>query len=158
AFHRRRGGARRGGAEGGPAVSIIVPAYNEEKRLGRCLRELQEHAAEQLGDDVEMIIVDDGSQDDTVVTARAQLERFPNSQLMCLPWHSGKGAAVRLGVTAARGDVIVFMDADLATDLKALSFALDALQNAEVAVGSRAVHGAVVTGHSRIRSFLHRAF
>lgn len=141
-----------------PAVSIIVPAYNEEKRLGKCLHELREHASEKLGDDVEMIIVDDGSEDDTVATARAQLQHFPHSQLLRLPWHTGKGAAVRLGVTAARGEVIVFMDADLATDLRALALALEALQTSEVAVGSRAVPGAVVTGHSRVRRTLHHAF
>ena len=155
-----REGTQTGDSNGAvqPFVSIIVPAYNEESRLDRCLQRLRQHASEELGDNVEMIIVDDGSDDRTVECARAQLRHFPHSQLLRLPWHSGKGAAVRLGVTAARGGVIVFMDADLATDLKALALALEALRDAEVAVGSRAIPGAVLTGHSRLRSILHRTF
>jgi glycosyltransferase involved in cell wall biosynthesis len=142
-----------------PAVSIVVPTYNEEHRLDGCLRELHELAGERHWDDaVEIIIVDDGSRDRTVDTARAHLERFSCSQLLRLPWHTGKGAAVRLGVTCARGEAIAFMDADLATDLSALNGALEALRDAELAIGSRAIPGAVVIGRSRIRGALHRAF
>ena len=110
------------------------------------------------GDDVEVIVVDDGSTDGTVEVAQELLSRFPDGRLLRLPWHIGKGAAVRLGVTAARGDVIAFMDADLATDLSALNHALEALKDADVAVGSRAISGAVVIGRSRSREVLHRIF
>jgi glycosyltransferase involved in cell wall biosynthesis len=142
-----------------PLVSIIVPTYNEEYRIEGCLRGLHELACiREWGEDVEVIVVDDGSKDRTVEAARPHLESFSRRQLLRLPWHTGKGAAVRLGVTAAHGEAIVFMDADLATELEALTRALDALQDAEVAVGSRAIEGAVLTGHSKIRGILHRAF
>lgn len=140
-------------------MSIVIPTYNEEHRLDGCLLELYQLASDlHWGEDVEVIIVDDGSKDRTVEAARAQLGRFASSQLLRLPWHVGKGAAVRLGVTAARGEAIVFMDADLATDLSALTKALDALRDADVAIGSRAIEGAELTGHSRVRGILHRTF
>jgi dolichyl-phosphate beta-glucosyltransferase len=140
-------------------VSIVVPTYNEEPRLRRCLLELHRLAREEhWGDDVEVIIVDDGSIDRTVEAARNQLGLLPRGRLFRLPWHAGKGGAVRLGVAAAQGDAIAFMDADLATELSALTRALEALHGADIAIGSRAVPGSVVTGRSHIREILHRGF
>ena len=139
-----------------PSVSIVVPAYNEEARLQRTLPQLEQHG--RLGPDVEVIVVDDGSADRTVEIARDHLRRLPRGRLLRLPWHAGKGAAVRSGVAAAQGDAIVFMDADLATDLSALPRLLLALRGADVAIGSRAAPGAVVTGRSPARRVLHRGF
>jgi dolichyl-phosphate beta-glucosyltransferase len=139
-----------------PGVSIVVPAYNEEQRLERTLPQLERRDG--LGADVEVIIVDDGSADRTVEIARDHLHRLPRGRLLRLPWHVGKGAAVRSGVAAAQGDAIVFMDADLATDLSALPPLLMALRGADVAIGSRTAPGAVVTGRSPTRRMLHRGF
>jgi glycosyltransferase involved in cell wall biosynthesis len=142
-----------------PAVSIVVPTYNEERRLQRSFPELRRLATEQKwGDEVELIIVDDGSSDRTVETARVRLAQFPRGRLLRLPWHAGKGAAVRLGVAAAEGDAIAFMDADLATELSALPRGLAELQEADVVIGSRVAPGAVVTGRSHLRKALHRVF
>jgi dolichyl-phosphate beta-glucosyltransferase len=139
-----------------PSVSIVVPAYNEEERLQRTLPQLEQR--DRLGADVELIVVDDGSVDRTVEIARDHLRRLPRGRLLRLPWHAGKGAAVRSGVAAAQGDAIVFMDADLATDLSALPRLLLALRGADVAIGSRTAPGAVVTGRSPARRVLHRGF
>jgi dolichyl-phosphate beta-glucosyltransferase len=139
-----------------PGVSIVVPAYNEEVRLERTFAQLEQR--DRLGADVEVIIVDDGSADRTVEVAREHLRRLPRGRLLRLPWHAGKGAAVRSGVAAAQGDAIVFMDADLATDLSALPRLLLALRGADVAIGSRSAPGAVVTGRSSARTALHRGF
>jgi dolichyl-phosphate beta-glucosyltransferase len=139
-----------------PSVSIVVPAYNEEERLQRTLPQLERRDG--LGPDVEVIVVDDGSADRTVEIARDHLRRIPRGRLLRLPWHAGKGAAVRSGVAAAEGDAIVFMDADLATDLSALPRLLTALQAADVVIGSRTAPGAVVTGRSPTRRVLHRGF
>jgi dolichyl-phosphate beta-glucosyltransferase len=139
-----------------PGVSIVVPAYNEEQRLQHTLPQLERRDG--LGPDVEVIIVDDGSADRTVEIARDHLRRLPRGRLLRLPWHVGKGAAVRSGVAAAQGDAIVFMDADLATDLSALPRLLMALRHADVAIGSRTAPGAVVTGRSPTRTALHRGF
>jgi glycosyltransferase involved in cell wall biosynthesis len=142
-----------------PTVSIVVPTFNEERRLPESFRQLRGLAAEQRwGSDVEVIVVDDGSTDRTVAAARNDLDRFPQGRLLRLPWHAGKGAAVRLGVASAHGDAIVFMDADLATELSALPRGLEALRRADVVIGSRAAPGAVVTGRSKLRRTLHRTF
>jgi dolichyl-phosphate beta-glucosyltransferase len=153
-------GTRRAGrfdrAPSRPSVSIVVPAYNEEARLQRSLPQLERRG--RLGPDVELIVVDDGSADRTVEIARHFLGPLPHGRLLRLPWHAGKGAAVRSGVSAAQGDAIVFMDADLATDLSALPRLLLALRHADVAIGSRTAPGAVVTGRSPTRRMLHRGF
>lgn len=143
-----------------PRVSLILPAYNEEARLRGSCSALRRHLVSQgwTEDDLEVIIVDDGSTDRTVECAQDAVDSYPRMRLIRLPWHAGKGAAVRLGVAAADGDAIVFMDADLATDLRFLSEGLKALWNADVVIGSRAAPGAEVTGRSPIRTMLHRAF
>jgi glycosyltransferase involved in cell wall biosynthesis len=143
-----------------PRISLILPAYNEEARLGGSCVQLRRSLARQgwSEDDLEVIIVDDGSTDATVEAAEDAVESCPWMRLCRLPWHAGKGAAVRLGVAAAQGDAIGFMDADLATDLASLPAGLKALRTADVVIGSRAAPGAVVTGRSRVRTLLHRTF
>lgn len=143
-----------------PKVSLVLPAYNEEARLsGSCVK-LRRSLSRQgwSADDLEVIIVDDGSSDGTAEAAQDAVESCPWMRLIRLPWHAGKGAAVRLGVAAAHGDAIVFMDADLATDLASLPAGLKALRDADLVIGSRAAAGAVVTGRSRIRTLLNRVF
>jgi glycosyltransferase involved in cell wall biosynthesis len=139
-----------------PPVSIVVPAYSEEERLARTLPRM-------LSDpnwpaDCELIVVDDGSPDGTAKVAEARLAGVPGARVLRLPWHAGKGAAVRLGVAAARGRKVVFMDADLATDLGSLPELLETLDHAEVVVGSRRLRGSIVTGRSPARGLLHNLF
>jgi glycosyltransferase involved in cell wall biosynthesis len=141
-----------------PAVSVIVPAYNEADRLHESLPRLMGDNYLRPGASSELIVVDDGSVDATPQVARDHLDGAENARLMRLPWHAGKGAAVRLGVASARGELILFMDADLATDLSAAEDLLGALADDDVVVGSRSAPGAVVTGRSALRGGLHQAF
>src|SRR5262245_15648042 len=97
----------------------------------------------------EVIVVDDGSLDGTAAVAAGLLRGLPGSRVIRLPWNSGKGAAVRVGVAAAAGEAIVFMDADLASDVADLPALLAALEHAEVALGSRRLGGTV--DRSRVR-------
>src|SRR5262245_27411471 len=87
----------------------------------------------------EVIVVDDGSLDGTAAIAAGLLRALPGSRVIRLPWNSGKGAAIRVGVAAAAGEAIVFMDADLASDVSDLPALLAALEHAEVALGSRRI-------------------
>jgi len=116
-------------------VSVVIPAFNEAHRLPWSLPVLTDALG--LLPDAELIIVDDGSTDGTSRVAAELLRDVPNSQVIRLPWNNGKGAAVRVGVAAADGDAIVFMDADLASDVGDLPILLAALDDAEVALGSR---------------------
>lgn len=141
-----------------PPVSVIVPAYNEAARLEDSLPRLLGDRFLAPGDCSELIVVDDGSVDGTAQVAERHLRGIANARVMRLPWHAGKGAAVRLGMAGARGETILFMDADLATELSLAAELLCALTDADVVVGSRTAPGAVVHGRSRLRHGMHHAF
>jgi len=138
-----------------PRVSVVVPAYNEERRLAGSLEILRD--ACDWHDDAELIVVDDGSADRTLEIARESLADLPGGRVLTQR-HAGKGAAVRHGMLAARGERIAFMDADLATDLADLPVLFAGLDDADVVVGSRVLTQAIVTGRSLRRGMLHHAF
>ena len=137
-----------------PALSVVIPSYNEATRIGTTLEAL----AAATADDVEVIVVDDGSTDGTAEVAERLLEAAGHRRVLRLDRNQGKGAAVRAGVLAARGDTILYMDADLATDLEALPRFLLELEDADVVVGSRSVPGAVVKQGTRDRVVMGRVF
>ena len=129
---------------------MVVPAYNESRRLPRSLPALA-RALEELDVRSEIVVVDDGSTDGTEATATSLLSDTPGAQVVRLPWNCGKGAAVRAGVNVARGDAVVFLDADLSSDLGDLPRLVALLDSHDIAVGSRSTPGAVVTGRSPVR-------
>jgi dolichyl-phosphate beta-glucosyltransferase len=137
-----------------PELSVVVPAFNEARRLPRSAPGLS--ALAEAG--AEVIVVDDGSTDHTAENARRLLGGVANMTIIQLPFHQGKGAAVRAGVALARGRSIVFMDADLATDLVDLPKLIGALQHAHIAVGSRAAPGSQLFGTTALRSTLGKGF
>jgi glycosyltransferase involved in cell wall biosynthesis len=89
-------------------LSVVVPAFQEESRIGTTVERLRRDLGLDWG--VEVVVVDDGSRDGTAEAAR----RAGADQVLCLPANRGKGAAVRAGMLAARGGVLAFTDADLA--------------------------------------------
>jgi glycosyltransferase involved in cell wall biosynthesis len=106
----------------------------------------------------ELIVVDDGSEDGTAEVAAAHLAGLPGAKIVRLALNSGKGAAVRAGVAHSRGQSIVFMDADLATDLNDLPALLEALETSDVAIGSRGLPGSTVDGATTARARMGRTF
>jgi dolichyl-phosphate beta-glucosyltransferase len=140
------------------SLGIVLPAFNEEARLGPALDELfgylcSEPAVAALPALTEVLVVDDGSSDGTAAIVRARGEYVeaaapgtstapepkpgcPMLRLLSVP-HGGKGSAVRAGMLAARGDVLVFADADMATPPDQLPLLVQALERADVALGSR---------------------
>jgi dolichyl-phosphate beta-glucosyltransferase len=140
------------------SLCIVLPAYNEEGRLGPALDELFGYLCEAsrlLPASVSILVVDDGSTDGTAALVRARPEFVagaataavadvaPSSRPDCprlsllTVAHGGKGSAVRAGMLAAEGDLLVFADADMATPPDMLPRLVAALQNADVALGSR---------------------
>jgi glycosyltransferase involved in cell wall biosynthesis len=119
------------------ALSLVIPAYNEAARIGKTLEEVRRYLdTERI--DAEVLVVDDGSSDDTVSVVEQFSRADARIRLLKLPKNQGKGAAVRAGMLASRGERKLFMDADLATpmeELKKLARALDA--GADIAIGSR---------------------
>lgn len=97
-----------------PELSVVIPAYNEADRLGPTLLRVLEYLRAE-GLDGELIVVDDGSEDGTAELARGV---DPAVQVIELGENRGKGAAVRAGMLAARGEQVLFSDADLATPIE----------------------------------------
>jgi glycosyltransferase involved in cell wall biosynthesis len=135
-----------GGDQG--IVSLIVPAYNEAGRLARTMPRLRGEFTADRG--YEVIIVDDGSHDGTSELVQSQLADWPGCVLLRMPWNQGKGNAIKAGVGIASGARIAFMDADLSAELGDLPRLLEALDDADVALGSRSIAGSRVSyGQSR---------
>jgi dolichyl-phosphate beta-glucosyltransferase len=133
-------------------VSVIIPAYNEARRLPGSLPPLLSAMRRIPG--AEVIVVDDGSTDGTAAIAEECLAGMPGGRVLRLPWNSGKGAAVRAGVSVAHGASIVFLDADGASDVADLPLLLAALEHAEVALGSRRIGaGATRSSGRRVGSW-----
>lgn len=121
------------------ALSIVIPAYNEEKRLPASLEKIAAYLASTTPSlDVEILVVDDGSLDGTAYAARVHASRLslPLRVLVERPNH-GKGWAVRRGVLEAKGDRVLVTDADLSTPIG--EWEKLAAAGAPVAIGSRAV-------------------
>jgi dolichyl-phosphate beta-glucosyltransferase len=115
--------------------SIILPVYNEAERLKPTLEAMKLFLA--TLESWELLIVDDGSQDNTVAIAEGFQSQLPLT-IIKLPINSGKGWAVRQGMLAAKGNYRAFLDADLATLPAELSKLFKAIDNgADVAIGSR---------------------
>jgi dolichyl-phosphate beta-glucosyltransferase len=135
-------------------LSVVVPAYNEERRLPPTLIDMIDFL-DSRGDSYEVIVVDDGSSDLTADVAR-KFERVRSQvRLIQLARNSGKGHAVRVGVLNSRGARILFADADGATPIKELTRLTTALdEGADVAVGSRAK----ASKDTKVRTSFHRKF
>ncbi len=122
------------------ALSLILPAYNEACRIPPYLASIRRHCDTHYPDGYEVIVVDDGSSDHLRETLERTCGDWPQLRLLRHPRNLGKGAAVRTGVQAARGDRVLFADADGATPIEEepkLSAALAA--GADLAVGSRLI-------------------
>ncbi|MBI4485348.1 MAG: glycosyltransferase family 2 protein [Acidobacteria bacterium] len=137
-----------------PILSVVIPAYNESKRLldtlQRCTARLQD-----ITPSWEIIVVDDGSEDDTRAIAGGVAERDARVRLIAAA-HAGKGAAVRRGMLAARGRWCFFADADLSMDLNQLPRFL--ATDADVIIASREAPGATRVGEPWSRHLIGRVF
>lgn len=136
-------------------LSVIIPAYNEEQRLGAGLGSILAYLGERYPD-YELIVVNDGSADRTAERVSTAVANEPRARLISYTPNRGKGYAVRTGVLASRGDPVVFMDADLSTPLDEVADILGVLANtqADVVIGSRGVpHAEIRVKPSPFRRF-----
>lgn len=123
-------------------ISVVVPAYNEEKRLPSTLPHLWKSLRRRFNH-FEIIVVDDGSTDKTSELVSQFSDKYSEVKLISYENNKGKGYAVRTGVLAARGHYVLFSDADLSTPLREIRKLLKALSEGhDVAIGSRATHEA----------------
>ena len=120
-----------------PVYSIIIPAYNESGRLRPTLDQVLSYGQER-GWDLEILVVDDGSRDNTTGIVREYGGRYPRVALLENPENHGKGFSVRAGMLHARGDVCLFTDADLSSPMTEAPKLFEAIAaGADIAIGSR---------------------
>lgn len=135
-------------------LSIVIPAYNEAHRIAGTLRRVLEFCESELSD-WEIIVVDDGSSDDTAREVRA----FERIRYIRNAGNRGKGFSVRRGVLAARCDPILFTDADLSAPIEDARRLLGAIQKgADVAIGSRHFDVTTTVQRTRWRRLMASAF
>jgi glycosyltransferase involved in cell wall biosynthesis len=131
-----------------PPLSIVIPAYNEAKRISRTLETLQEYL-ESKGWAAEVIVVNDGSSDDTVAVVRSFVSRWGALKLVDNGGNLGKGFSVRNGALGAQGDIVLFTDADLSAPIAEAPKLIDPIAAGEcdVTFGSRAVDRSLIGVH-----------
>lgn len=131
------------------SLSIIIPAYNEEKRLPATLDRLMSWASGRCWRFLEIIVVDDGSSDGTAALVREYCSRCPYLRLVSNPGNRGKGYAVRNGMRQACGDWRLFTDSDLSSPIEEFDKLMEAATRAgaDVAFGSRALDRTLVSVH-----------
>jgi dolichyl-phosphate beta-glucosyltransferase len=139
-----------------PELSVVIPAYNEARRLRPTLERVVEYL-EGRGALFEVLVVDDGSTDGTRRVAEKLLD--PRVWLLELATNRGKGAALRYGVVASRGRRVLLCDADLSTPIEELARLEPHLEEAEVVLGSRGVEESKVeTRQPLYRELMGRTF
>lgn len=122
------------------SISIVIPAYNEEKKLSRTLKELK-NFLEKRDDVKEIIFVNDGSTDNTEKILLEESRKNSWLRVVSYPINKGKGFAIKKGMLSSVGDVVAFTDADLAYSFSNLEEALRESDNHDVVIGSRKLAG-----------------
>ena len=141
-----------------PFLSVVIPAFNEEARIGRTISEVLAEL-ERLALDAEVIVADDGSTDLTASLVN-EAARADSRVTLLRGDHAGKGATVRRGMLAARGAWRFLADADLSMPISELGRFLDAAQrgDGDILVGSREAAGARRVGEPWVRHAVGRLF
>ncbi len=143
-------------------LSIIIPAYNEEKRLPPTLDRVLTFLSRNYNGSYELIVVDDGSSDETSQSVEPFMQRFSQVRLIRLPKNKGRGIAVREGVGKAQGDFILEMDADGSVDEEAIPrfvTYMKAHRDISLVIGSRNIKGSrILVAQPFVRTVLGMIF
>lgn len=134
------------------SLSVVIPAYNEEARLPGTLARVAQWLAGRAFSFSEVVVVDDGSSDGTAAVIERQSSSNPALRLLRNPGNRGKGYAVRHGMLEARGEWILYTDADLSTPIEEADKLYSAADRAgaAIAIGSRALDRSLVSVHQSI--------
>jgi dolichyl-phosphate beta-glucosyltransferase len=134
-------------------LSIIVPSFNEEARLPASLCLIAAYVTS-ANRSAEVLVVDDGSNDRTAEVAASFADRIPNLRVLTNGENRGKGYSVRHGMQEARGEYVLFTDADLSAPIEEADKLLSALRQYDIAIGSRALNRDLIDVHeSPFREF-----
>jgi dolichyl-phosphate beta-glucosyltransferase len=141
-------------------LTVLIPVYNEKKRIPATIKQLMEFF-KRTEPDFELILVNDGSIDETLHICAEQARSEPRIRVLSYAVNQGKGYAIWTGLKAAQGELLLFMDADLATPLKEYSKLKNILlsEKLDLAIGSRVKEEAdIVVRHPIYRRFVGRIF
>jgi dolichyl-phosphate beta-glucosyltransferase len=129
-------------------LSIVIPAFNEERRLPKALEQIGSYLSVRPFHS-EIIVVDDGSSDATPKLIKSYADKYPGLRLVSNGTNRGKGFSVRHGVLEAHGDIVLFTDADLSTPIEEADKLLAALRERgyDAAIGSRGMDSSVIEVH-----------
>lgn len=139
-------------------LSILIPAYNEEQRLGPMLDAYLPFFRERYGDEVELIVVVNGSRDRTAEVARTYAASWPCLRVIEEPRSVGKGGAVMLGMDAAKGALVGFVDADGATPPEAFDELVRRIGRAGIVIANRWHRESRITPQPWLRRMASRVF
>lgn len=126
-------------------VSLVIPAYNEERRLSGTLAAYRRAMRERFEEDFEIVVVANGCSDGTVGVASTAAAEDPRIRVVEVEEAVGKGGAVLEGFRQARGTAIAFADADGATEPRSLVKLIEGLNHSDIVIGSRRMEGSVIT-------------
>ena len=134
---------------GAPELTIVIPSYNEELRLPASLEKIAAYIRERRPN-TEVIVVDDGSTDRTAAVAESWRGRISQLRVVSNGVNRGKGFSVRRGSLEARGEIVLFTDADLSSPIEEGEKLLAVLASHDVAIGSRAVDRSLIEVHESL--------
>lgn len=133
-------------------ISIVIPCYNEEKRLPPTLRRILNYMKTKKDINFEVIVVDDGSIDNTVRVVKEFNKEIPNLKIIQNDKNRGKGFSVKNGVANCNGDFVLFIDSDSSTDIFELDNFLPYIEDYDIIIGSRHIkENSVIIRQSLIR-------
>ncbi len=140
-------------------VSVVIPSYNEEKRIEKTAETLSKFLADSF-EDYEIIFVSDGSIDSTFSLAKKLSEANNKIKAVGYTNNKGKGYAVRTGILESQGNVVVYTDCDLAygTDVIKQAISLMTEKNADIVIGSRNLDNESYKGYSFTRKFMSKVY
>ncbi len=144
------------GTTGNPWVSVVIPAYDEERRLPASLEAVNAYL-DGFPYASEVVVADDGSSDGTARVVEQVAERWPRTRVLRLP-HKGKGHAVKQGMLAATGAYRLMCDADLSVPIEDLTRFLPPEAQGDVVIGSREAQGAKRLDEPAVRHIMGRIF
>ena len=131
---------------GSPKLSIVIPSFNEEKRLPATLERIAGYI-NVSGRETEVIVVDDGSTDETIRIAESFHRQIAGLRVVSNGQNRGKGYSVRHGSMDSRGEIVLFTDADLSAPIEEADKLLAKMNDYDVAIGSRAVNRELIEVH-----------
>ncbi len=138
-------------------ISVVIPMYNEEKGAEKCVRTLDKYLSEHF-EKYEIVTVNDGSRDSTESILFSLKETFPCHAPVSYKDNRGKGCAVRTGIAASKGDIVLYTDCDLAYGCEVIADMTEKIGENDVVIGSRNLSKEGHEGYTLLRKIASKVY